>query len=164
MQTFLLMTFEIWLYLTSRNYRYQQFLLILLHMLYGILESLFRMSSIGSTILWIPIQARSEFQELIRPSVERKSRTYFLLMIYAITLTYTQKYTPNRQCQRVFEFNQIGSIARHEFLEVLDKKLKPQSWRIALKMIFMSCFSWPWVLFLQPGILSQMTIVFGETG
>lgn len=75
----------------------------------------------------VGILSSPQFLELISPSVEGKSRTYFQCMICAITLAYTQKLAPDRHRQRIFELNQIGSIAGHELLKVLDEKLKPQS-------------------------------------
>jgi hypothetical protein len=75
----------------------------------------------------VGILSSPQFLELIGPSIDEKSKTYFQRMIYFITLAYTQKHAPDRQLQRICVLSQIGSITGHEFLKVLDEKLKPQS-------------------------------------
>ncbi|PQE06195.1 Zn(II)2Cys6 transcription factor protein [Rutstroemia sp. NJR-2017a BBW] len=75
----------------------------------------------------VGILSSPQFLELIGPFIEEKSKAYFQRMIYFITLAYTQKHAPDRQRQRICILSQIGSITGHEFLKVLDEKLKPQS-------------------------------------
>jgi len=48
-------------------------------------------------------------------------------MIYAVSLAYTQPTAPGEYLLSTPELLQVGSLAGHKFLKVLDEKLKAQS-------------------------------------
>lgn len=68
-----------------------------------------------------------QFLELTSPSVDDNTRTNFQLMIYAISIAYTQIDAANTHPLSNSELNQIGSLAGHGLLAFLDEKLKPRS-------------------------------------
>ncbi|KAH8732539.1 hypothetical protein GQ44DRAFT_755041 [Phaeosphaeriaceae sp. PMI808] len=65
-----------------------------------------------------------QFLGLIKPLVGENMMTKFQYMIYAISLAYTQN---SRHLLSSLELHQIGATAGHNFLRVLDERLKPQS-------------------------------------
>jgi hypothetical protein len=73
----------------------------------------------------VGILSSPQFLDLVKPSVEDVT-TDFHCMIYAISLAYTQPTAPDRHHLNIPELLQIGSMAGHQFLKSLDKRLKPQ--------------------------------------
>jgi hypothetical protein len=65
-----------------------------------------------------------KFVNLIESSVGEPVRKNFQLMVYGISLAYTQ---PVQHPLTASEIHQIGCIAGCEFLKVLDEALRPQS-------------------------------------
>lgn len=75
----------------------------------------------------VGILSSSQFMDLIRPYFDKSTSTEFQCMIYAITLAFTQPTSPHKHYLNVLELQQIGSMAGHNFLGVLEERLKPQS-------------------------------------
>jgi hypothetical protein len=67
-----------------------------------------------------------QFLELIKPSMNENISTDFQRMIYAISLAYTQSTTSGKYPLGISELLQVGSLAGHQFLKILDKKLEGQ--------------------------------------
>lgn len=59
----------------------------------------------------------------MKTTLHEGTRTEFQQMMYAISLAYTQ---PERHCLSISEIHEIGCVAGHKFLKVLDQKLKPE--------------------------------------
>jgi hypothetical protein len=66
-----------------------------------------------------------KFLDLIKPAVGDDAATNFQRMMYAQTLAYHQSTSAGGQY--VLNMQQIGSMARHHWLAILDQKLIPQS-------------------------------------
>jgi hypothetical protein len=71
--------------------------------------------------------ATPQFSKLVERSLDQASRTNFQRMMYAISLAYTQPTAPENHLLDPIDLYQIGSVAGHSLLKVLDKKLKPES-------------------------------------
>lgn len=67
------------------------------------------------------------FLDLVRPCLQETTGTTFQRMMYAISLAYTQPTAPDRHHLSISELHQIGSIAGHDILNILEEKLRPQS-------------------------------------
>ena len=84
------------------------------------------------------------FLDLIQPFVDDKTGTHFHRMMYAISLAYTRSIVPGMHHLTVAELFEVGSMAGHNFLRILDKLLKPQHLRNCsqdqLRSLFLSIF------------------------
>jgi hypothetical protein len=67
-----------------------------------------------------------QFLELVKPSVDENISTDFQRMIYAVSLAYTQHTAHWKHLLSISELLQVGSLAGHEFLKILDRKLDAQ--------------------------------------
>jgi hypothetical protein len=69
----------------------------------------------------------------LQPSTEDNLRINFQRLIYTESLAYTQLMAPNKHPLSVLGLQQIGAMAGHEFLQFLDRKLKPDTLKICTK-------------------------------
>lgn len=72
---------------------------------------------------------------------ERKN---FQIMLYAVSLAFTQANAKHKNTLDVLELHQIGTINGHEILKYLEKRLKPQSLKgasfIDIQVLFLVVF------------------------
>ncbi len=77
----------------------------------------------------VGILSSPQFLNLTQPFLENDTSTQFHHMLCAISLAYTQTTAPDSYHLTIPELYQIGSLAGHTFLKILDKLLKPQHLR-----------------------------------
>jgi len=65
--------------------------------------------------------------ELIEPHTGFDNMLSFQRMLYSESLAYIQPTTEEQHHLSVYELQQIGAIAGHDFLKFLDGKLRPES-------------------------------------
>ncbi|KAF4635574.1 hypothetical protein G7Y89_g2527 [Cudoniella acicularis] len=75
----------------------------------------------------VGILSSPQFLKLVESSLEQNPRMNFQRMIYAISLAYTQPAAPDKHAYGALDLYRVGSIAGHEFLKDLDRRLRPEA-------------------------------------
>jgi hypothetical protein len=77
----------------------------------------------------VGILSSSRFLDLIKPFIEDDTRAQYHRMLYAISLVYTHPAVTDMQQLTIPKMLQVGSMAGHNFLKILDRLLKSQHLR-----------------------------------